>query len=176
MITAQSIITNWIKSEYVTISTSPFLSSGGWHIAPSTPWLNILLSMYHSSGRTSRSLFYLGRFSSGRTRTNPHLVVSGVFVLQEELRRRKLPGAKWPSVTKPKWSWLPPIGAGFSNLEIPGCGRSGQACAVNLTGPKGIFPRGFRLLGRMLFVFFLVLWYLCKFINTFSRFVLTIII
>lgn len=50
VITAQSMITNWIKSENVIISTSPFqLYSGGWDIAPSALWVSILLFMFRMS-------------------------------------------------------------------------------------------------------------------------------
>lgn len=44
--TAQSIITNVNKSEYVTILPAPFNVSGNWYSTSSAPWVSILLSMY----------------------------------------------------------------------------------------------------------------------------------
>ncbi len=46
VMTAQSIITNVNKSEYVTILPAPFNVSGNWYSASSAPWVSILLSMY----------------------------------------------------------------------------------------------------------------------------------
>ena len=43
--TAQSIITNVNKSEYVTILPAPFKVSGSWYSTSSAPWVSILLSM-----------------------------------------------------------------------------------------------------------------------------------
>lgn len=44
--TAQSIITNVNKSEYVTILPAPFNVSGNWYSTSSASWVSILLSMY----------------------------------------------------------------------------------------------------------------------------------
>lgn len=42
VMTAQSIITKLNSSSYVTMSTASFLSSGGWHNAPTVPRVSIL--------------------------------------------------------------------------------------------------------------------------------------
>lgn len=43
VITAQIIITNANKSEYVTMAPTPFIMSGSWYIAPSTLLVMTLL-------------------------------------------------------------------------------------------------------------------------------------
>lgn len=62
------MITNWIKSENVIISTSPFqLYSGGWDIAPSALWVSIsFLTAYHRNA-------YLKRFKMNLPPRGLHL-------------------------------------------------------------------------------------------------------
>ena len=130
--TSNANVSRIMNSSYVLIKYHTFLQTRERVGArPSASRVSILLSMCRSSCRT----FALGGFRLV-VRIAPAQTSFYEVSLKNERKSRRY------SVTVPNCGH--------------GCPQSGRACAADRAGESS--PRGIRLLGRILFVFLLILW------------------